>query len=116
MKRDGVTLLAGTDLAAIRIPGFFLHEELATLVEAGLTPREALDAATRAPAAVLGREKETGAVRAGCVADLVLLDADPLQDIHNTQRIAAVVANGVLWRRADLDALLARGARLAERN
>jgi imidazolonepropionase-like amidohydrolase len=116
MQRAGVTLLAGTDIAAIRIPGIFLHEELAVLVDSGLTPLEALRAATRNPAAVLGREKDYGAVQAGRIADLVLLDADPLRDIHNTQRIAAVVVDGRLLLRADLDALLALGAQLAERN
>ena len=116
LDRAGVTLLAGTDIAAIRIPGFTLHEELATLVASGLTPLAALRTATRNPAMVLGKEKEFGGVQPGMAADLVLLDADPLRDIHNTQRIAAVVVNGALLSRADLDALLKLGAELAAKN
>jgi hypothetical protein len=116
MNRAGVKLLAGTDIAAIRIPGFTLHEELATLVESGLTPADALRAATRNPAAVLGKEKELGGIAAGMAADLVLLDADPLADIRHTQRIAAVVVGGRVLRRADLDALLRLGEELAARN
>jgi imidazolonepropionase-like amidohydrolase len=100
MNRDGVTLLAGTDIAAARIPGFTLHDELAALVECGLTPLQALQAATITPRRVLNQPDD--------LADLVLLDADPLKDIRNTQRIVAVIARGRLFRRGDLDALLGR--------
>jgi len=116
LNRAGVTLLAGTDLAGWRLPGFMLHEELVTLVEAGLSPLQALRAATMNTATALGREDEFGSVTVGRRADLVLLDADPLADIHNSQRIAAVVLGGRLLRRADLDSLLRAGAAMAREN
>jgi imidazolonepropionase-like amidohydrolase len=108
LNEAGVTLLAGTDVGIpALIPGISLHEELELLVEAGLTPLEALRTATINPARVLGRADSLGSVEAGKLADLVLLEADPLVDIRNTQRIRAVVADGRLYRRADLDRLLA---------
>lgn len=109
MHRAGVPLMAGTDIGApLLIPGFSLHDELALLVSAaGLTPREALQAATLTPARVLGLADSLGTVEAGKLADLVLLDASPLDDIRNTRRIHAVVADGRLLDRAALDRLLA---------
>jgi imidazolonepropionase-like amidohydrolase len=104
----GVTLLAGTDVGVPLVaPGFSLHEELMRLVDAGLTPLGALQTATLNPAQVLGLSDSLGTVNTGKLADLVLLDANPLEDIRNTQKIRAVVANGRLFRRADLDRLLA---------
>jgi imidazolonepropionase-like amidohydrolase len=103
----GVILLAATDVGIpMLVPGLSLHEELELLVAAGLTPLAALRAATVNPARVLGLADELGSVEAGKLADLVLLDADPLADIANTQRIRAVVADGRVYRRGDLDALL----------
>jgi predicted amidohydrolase YtcJ len=103
-----LVLLAATDVdIPLGVPGLSLHEELATLVEAGLTPLEALRAATLDPARVLGLADSLGKVESGKLADLVLLDANPLEDIRNTRRIRAVVADGRLYRRADLDRLLA---------
>jgi imidazolonepropionase-like amidohydrolase len=100
--------MAGTDAAAPNVfPGFSLHEDLAYLVEAGFTPLQALQAATTKPAEFLGRNETQGTIQAGKRADLVLLDANPLADIHNTQKIRAVIVNGRLLERADLDALLA---------
>ena len=116
MHRDGVTLVAGTDIAGTRIPGFTLHGELANFVECGLTPLEAIRAATLTPAIVTHRDKDLGTIEVGKIADLVLLDANPLDDIHNTERIAAVIANGRLFRRADLDALLRQAEELAAKN
>jgi imidazolonepropionase-like amidohydrolase len=116
MHHDGVTLLTGTDLAGPRIPGFSLHDELRALVTAGLTPLQALQAATLAPATVLGRTNDFGSVAAGTFADLVVLDANPLERIENTTRIAAVVLHGKLLRRDDLNELLARAQQLADRN
>jgi imidazolonepropionase-like amidohydrolase len=75
---------------------------LALLVEAGLTPMEALQAATINPARWLGVEKTLGPVKRGKIADLILLDANPLDDIHNTQKIDAVVANGKLIPKPEL--------------
>ena len=109
----GVVLLAATDVdIPLGIPGLSLHEELVRLVEAGLTPLAALQAATRNPTRVLGLADSLGRIEAGKLADLVLLDANPLEDIRNTQKIRAVVADGRLYRRADLDRLLAEVAAL----
>jgi imidazolonepropionase-like amidohydrolase len=109
-------LLAGTDAGdRFAFPGFTLHDELALLVDAGLSPMEALQAATLNPATYLDAADSLGAIAPGKLADLVLLDANPLEDIHNTRRIAAVVLNGVLFDRAALDDLLARAAAAAAR-
>jgi imidazolonepropionase-like amidohydrolase len=103
----GVVLLAATDVdIPMGVPGLSLHEELVRLVEAGLTPLQALQAATRNPARVLGLADSLGSIEAGKLADLVVLDGNPLEDIRNTQKIHAVVADGQLYRRADLDRLL----------
>jgi imidazolonepropionase-like amidohydrolase len=110
MHQTGVPFLAGTDTPGVPyvFPGFSVHDELALLVaEGGFTPVEALQAATRNPARFLGQEKDLGTVEPGKVADLVLLDADPLADIHNTTKIAAVVVNGKLLPRTELDKMLA---------
>ncbi len=113
LHREGVGLLAGTDATGgFPIHGFGIHDELEELVSAGLTPDEALRTATLHPARFLGRGDELGAVKAGYLADLVLLDADPLKDIRNTRHIRAVVANGRLFRRADLDKILAEERRV----
>lgn len=101
-------LLAATDVGIpTLIPGISLQQELVLLVEAGLTPLEALRTATLNPARVLGLADSLGTIEAGNLADLVLLDADPLADIANTQRIRAVAADGRLYRRAHLDRFLA---------
>jgi hypothetical protein len=113
IHRDGVTLLAGTDIAGPRIPGFSLHEELRTLVSIGLSPLEALQTATINPARVLGKTADYGTIEKGKMADLVLLDADPRVDIANTQRIAAVVLRGKLFDRQALATLLRDGELLA---
>jgi hypothetical protein len=113
MHEDGVTLLAGTDIAGPRVPGFTLHDELERLVTLGLTPLEALRSATLNPAVVFGKTADFGAVEKGKLADLVLLDADPLRDIRHTRQIAAVVARGRLYTHAQLVSLLARGEKLA---
>lgn len=114
MQREGVRILAGTDVGVQLVyPGWGLHEELELLVrEAGLTPAEALRSATLAPAEFLGLQRALGTVEVGKLADLVLLDADPLADIRNTRRIRAVVVNGRLHDRAALDAML-EGVRTA---
>jgi imidazolonepropionase-like amidohydrolase len=107
MNAAGVHILAGTDTAAPYVfPGTSLHEEIALLVQTGLTPMQALQAATRSPAEVLGKLEEQGTIEPGKFADLVLLDANPLQDIHNTQKVHAVILRGKLLDRAALDKLL----------
>jgi imidazolonepropionase-like amidohydrolase len=109
----GILLLAATDVdIPMGVPGLSLHEELVRLVEAGLTPLAALQAATSNPTRVLGLADSLGRIAPGKLADLVLLDADPLEDIRNTQKIRAVVADGHLYRRADLDRLLEKVALL----
>lgn len=95
MHKAGVPLLAGTDAGSNGVvPGESLHQELEHLVSAGLTPMEALQAATSKPAQFLGLSKQLGTVRKGHLADLVLLDANPIEDIRNTRRIAAVISRG----------------------
>jgi len=112
MHRAGVRLLAGSDsLDRYDFVGTSLHAELKQLVGAGLTPLEALQTATRNPADFLGRN-DTGIIAAGKRADLVLLDANPLEDIANTQKISSVVLKGKYLSRADLDSMLTR-ARVA---
>jgi imidazolonepropionase-like amidohydrolase len=108
--RRGVPLLAGTDAGALyTYPGSSLDDELAQLVQAGLTPAAALRAATLGPAEFLGAADSMGTVAAGKVADLVLLDADPLADIGNTRAVRAVVLRGRLFAGAALDSLRATG-------
>jgi cytosine/adenosine deaminase-related metal-dependent hydrolase len=107
MESSGVPILAGTDSAApYVIPGFALHEELALLVKAGLSPMQALEAATKNPADFLGKSETQGTIEAGKNADLLLLDSDPLEDIRNTQRIRAVILGGRLLDRFTLDKFL----------
>ena len=116
MKRAGVEILAGTDtLNPYCLPGFSLHDELDLLVQAGLTPMQALQAATLNPARFLGRERDLGTVATGKLADLVLLDANPLKDIGNTRKIFAVVFGGKFFSRASLDEMLASIEALASR-
>jgi hypothetical protein len=108
MHHAGVPFLAGTDTAPgiYIMPGFSLHDELANFVEAGFTPMESLQTATSLPAKFLEQEKSFGSIEPGKIADMVLLSADPLTDIHNTRKISAVIANGRLFDRQDLDAML----------
>jgi imidazolonepropionase-like amidohydrolase len=110
MHRAGVSLLAGSDTGASNggtVPGFSLQDELIYLVQAGLTPMEALQCATLNGATWLGQRDNLGTIEAGKLADLVLLDANPLRDIHTIGRIRAVVFNGKLMDRSRLDQMLA---------
>jgi hypothetical protein len=108
MHRSGVPVLAGTDLGNPFIyAGFSLHDELELFVQAGFTPFEALETATVNPAKYLEMEKTLGTIEKGKVADLILLDANPLTDISNTRKINAVVLNGRLLDRKLLDRMLA---------
>ena len=108
MFRAGVPFMAGTDTAAgVHIfPGFSLHQELVLFQRAGLTPMQALQTATLNPAKFMGRTADLGTVEKGKLADLVLLDADPLEDIANTQKIRAVVLAGRYFDRPALDRML----------
>jgi hypothetical protein len=95
MQKAGVGLLAGTDLPPNAKNGT-IHDELAALVDAGLAPIQALETATRGPAKFLGKLASSGTVEKGKVADLVLLNDNPLDDIHNTTHISAVILRGRL--------------------
>src|SRR5215469_11702384 len=109
MHHAGIPFLAGTDTppGVYIFPGFSLHEELERFVAAGFTPIEALQTATLNPAKFLGMEDRLGTIEKGKLADMVLLDANPLDDISNTQKIAGVIANGRYLSHADLDKMLA---------
>ena len=108
MHAAGVPFLAGTDIpGAYTYPGFSLHDELQLLVQNGFTPFEALKTATINPAKFLGLDDSLGTIEKGKLADLVLLDGNPLENIGFTQKIFAVVVNGKYLSRADLDTMLA---------
>ncbi|HEY0459564.1 MAG TPA: amidohydrolase family protein [Pyrinomonadaceae bacterium] len=114
MQRAGVRLIAGSDTPNLYVyPGFSLHDELELLVQAGLTPAEALQTATINAARFFGKETTLGTIEKGKLADLVLLDANPLEDIKNTTRIAAVVANGKYFSKSELEKLLAQAEKAA---
>jgi sugar/nucleoside kinase (ribokinase family) len=109
MHRAGVRIMVGTDsLDTYNIPGLSLHQELALLVECGLTPMEALQAGTVNAAVFLGKQAEYGTIQEGKVADIIILDADPLENIANTQKIDAVIVAGRILKQVDLAAMLKR--------
>jgi hypothetical protein len=104
----GVRIVAGTDSGDTYVfPGFAIHDELAELVRAGVSPADALRSATIDAARFSGKVREYGSIEAGKVADMVLLDADPLTDIRSTGRISGLFFNGQYLDRAALDELLA---------
>ena len=95
----GIPVVAGTDQG---IPGYSLHRELELYVEAGFTPLEALQTATLGAARALGVERESGSIETGKRGDILLLDADPMADIHNTRRVWRTVAAGAVYDPAPL--------------
>jgi imidazolonepropionase-like amidohydrolase len=99
LHKDGLVLVAGTDQ---NVPGHSLHRELELYVDEGFTPMEALQAATSVPARVMGLDKTVGTIERGKRADMVLLDSDPLADIHNTRRIVKTIAAGAVYDPAPL--------------
>lgn len=102
-------MMAGTDaMNPYCFPGFSLHDELALMVESGLAALAALQAATINPARFLGRSAELGTVEPGRIANLVLLRADPLADIHNTTKIQAVWLEGTYFDESSLVQILQR--------
>ena len=112
MHKAGVEIMAGTDFAGPFVyPGFSLHDELMLLNRAGLSPMRALQAATLNPAKFLGLRKSHGTIERGKVADLILLDADPLKDIRNTKKIAGVVVRGRYLPKPAVERLLSKGLR-----
>jgi imidazolonepropionase-like amidohydrolase len=114
LQNAGVSLLAGTDVAADRVPGFGLHDELDLLAKAGLSPLEALQAATLNPAKVMGLSHDYGVVEPGKIADLVVLKSDPTRSVAALHEIDAVVLHGQLLERLALDEQLRRAAILAD--
>lgn len=109
MHRVGVKLMAGTDaMDFFVLPGLSLHQELGLMVKSGLTPMQALQTATSAPAVFMGKIGVYGTTAPGAAADLVLLDKNPLDDISNTQAIDSVVLRGKLLDRNALNEILAR--------
>lgn len=116
LHRAGVPFMAGTDTApgVYIMPGFSLHDELANFVEAGFTPMESLQTATSNPAKFLGWQASSGSVEPGKIADLVLLAANPLEDIRNSEKIQLVLAHGHLFDRAELDRILTQVASAAK--
>jgi imidazolonepropionase-like amidohydrolase len=110
LHKAGVPFLAGTDTppGVYIFPGFSLHEELQRFVAAGFTPLEALQTATLNPALFFHLQDDLGTIEKGKIADLVFLDANPLEDIHNTQRVTAVIVNGRFFSRNDLQKMLLR--------
>ena len=108
--RAGGAVMAGTDCPNVAIvSGFSLHRELELLVRAGLSPMEAIQAATRRPAERLGRRDVFGTLAAGHSADLLVLTANPLADIRNVGRIERVITRGVVYEPAQLLRGLRRG-------
>ena len=117
MHRAGVKILAGTDTYnAYCYPGFSVHDELELLVEAGLTPLEALQTATLNAASYLNLSRSLGTVDKGKLADLLLLDANPLERIGNTRKIVGVVVNGKFLPRESLQKMLADVEAIANKN
>jgi imidazolonepropionase-like amidohydrolase len=119
MLRDAhIPILAGTDagyLNSFNYPGQGIHDELSLYVKAGLTPAQALASATLTGPAFLGRTADYGAIASGRIADILLLDANPLQSIAATRAINAVVLKGRLLDRSRLDKLIAEAKSAAAR-
>ena len=114
MHSSGVKFMAGSDGPDPYVfPGFSLHDELEWLVRSGFTPLQALQSATFNPALFLGKMDKYGVVEPEHIADLVLLDANPLEDIRNTRKIFGVVSAGKYYSRRDLDAMLQQVEKLA---
>ncbi len=106
-RKQGLTV--GGHLGAFNnyaFPGWTLHRELELMVQSGLSPMAALQSATRNPARFLNELSSSGTLEQGKIANLVLLTANPLEDIRNTRKIDAVVLKGKLLMRADLDKFL----------
>lgn len=109
MHKAGVQLMAGTDyppFIELCAPGLALHFELSTFAKVGLSPLAALQTATLNPAKYFDIEDDFGSIAEGRYADLLLLDADPLEDINNTRKIAAVISRGKYLDRQNLDQML----------
>ncbi len=110
MRRDYVHFLAGTDSGPYVFPGSALQDELELLVENGLSPLSALRGATIEAAIVMGRQRDSGAIAQGRIADIVFLDGNPLEDIRNVRKVSAVVYDGHYYDQRDLAKITAAAA------
>ena len=99
LHKAGVPIVAGTDQT---VPGHSLHREIELYVQAGFTPMEAIQAATIVPARVMGLDKEVGTVEPGKRADVIILDANPLESIRNIRKVEFVITNGIMYNCAEL--------------
>ncbi len=99
LHKAGVPIVAGTDQT---VPGHSLHREIELYVQAGFTPMEAIQAATIVPARVMGLDKEVGTVEPGKRADVIILDGNPLESIHNIRKVEFVITNGIMYNCAEL--------------
>jgi len=99
LHHAGIPVVAGTDQA---VPGHSLHREIELYVQAGFTPMEAIQAATIVPARVMGLDKELGTVEKGKRGDLILINGNPLVDIHNTRNVEYVITSGTMYHTAEL--------------
>jgi imidazolonepropionase-like amidohydrolase len=115
MHRAGVHFMTGTDAETFYPAGFGLHAELGLLVQAGFSRLETLQAATLNPAAFVDKKADFGAVEVGKIADLVLLEDNPLEDIRNAERIWGVVTAGRYLDRKKIDRLLSEASGLSSK-
>src|ERR1700722_6742382 len=99
LHKAGITIVAGTDQT---VPGYSLYREIELYAQAGFTPMEAIQAATMVPARVMGVDKELGTIEPGKRADLIILDANPLESIHNIRTVKFVVTNGTMYNCGEL--------------
>ncbi|HYM76544.1 MAG TPA: amidohydrolase family protein [Candidatus Dormibacteraeota bacterium] len=99
LHRAEIPVVAGTDQS---VPGHSLHREIELYVQAGFTPMEAIQAATIVPARVMGLDKELGTIEKGKRGDLILINGNPLEDIHNTRNVEYVITNGTMYHAAEL--------------
>jgi imidazolonepropionase-like amidohydrolase len=99
LRKAGIPIVAGTDQT---VPGYSLHREIELYVQAGFTPIEAIQAATIVPARAMGLDKESGTVEKGKRGDLILINGNPLEDIHNTRNVEYVITNGTMYHTAEL--------------
>jgi len=107
LNESSALLMSGTDVPmAVLVPGFSIHDEFETMADVGLSSYEVLKSSTYNPALYLGQIEEFGTIEVGKRADLVLLNANPLEDISNTREIEGVMVRGRYFNRSDLDAIL----------
>ncbi len=116
MNKAGVSLMVGTDLMCpALIPGYSVHEEMAIWQEAGIPAADVLRSATLVPARFMGLDKRLGTIAEGKTASMILVKANPLEDIRNAEKIEGVFLRGQYWGRQDLDRLLDEAKQLAQK-